>query len=101
MSSASTRFSSRSIATRVMYGTAIVALLAFGVAAAASYLRSSQSLLAGARTTMEGLANLEAQRISGELTGAFDTNAALAGALLAQRSGDGISRAAASAIFKR
>ena len=42
MSSASTRFSSRSIATRVMYGTAIVALLAFGVAAAASYLRSSQ-----------------------------------------------------------
>ncbi|KAF1724002.1 chemotaxis protein, partial [Pseudoxanthomonas japonensis] len=84
-----------------MYGTAIVALLAFGVAAAASYLRSSQSLLAGARTTMEGLANLEAQRISGELTGAFDTNAALAGALLAQRSGDGISRAAASAIFKR
>ncbi|NCT70301.1 MAG: HAMP domain-containing protein [Xanthomonadaceae bacterium] len=101
MSSASTRFSSRSIATRVMYGTAIVALLAFGVAAATSYLRSSQSLLAGARTTMEGLANLEAQRISGELTGAFDTNAALAGALLAQRSGDGISRAAASTIFKR
>lgn len=43
MSSASTRFSSRSIATRVMYGTAVVALLAFGVAAAASYLRSSQS----------------------------------------------------------
>ncbi|MBA3930942.1 MAG: chemotaxis protein, partial [Xanthomonas sp.] len=101
MSSTSTRFSSRSIATRVMVGTAVVALLAFGVAAAASYLRSSQSLLAGAQTTMEGLANLEAQRISGELTAAFDTNAALAHALLAQRSGDGISRAAASAIFKR
>ena len=101
MSSASSRFSSRSIATRVMYGTAVVALLAFGVAAAASYLRSSQSLLAGARTTMEGLANLEAQRIAGELTGAFDTNAALADALLAQRAGDGISRSTASAIFKR
>ena len=67
MSSASSRFSSRSIATRVMYGTAVVALLAFGVAAAASYLRSSQSLLAGARTTMEGLANLEAQRIAVEV----------------------------------
>jgi methyl-accepting chemotaxis protein len=101
MSSASTRFSSRSIATRVMVGTAVVALLAFGVAAAASYLRSSQSLLAGARTTMEGLANLEAQRISGELTGAFDTNEALASALLAQRAGDGLDRAEASAIFKR
>jgi methyl-accepting chemotaxis protein/methyl-accepting chemotaxis protein-1 (serine sensor receptor) len=101
MSSVSARFSSRSIATRVMYGTAIVALLAFGVAAAASYLRSSQSLLAGARTTMEGLAELEAQRIAGDLAGAFDTNEALASALLAQRAGDGLSRAAASAIFKR
>jgi Methyl-accepting chemotaxis protein len=84
-----------------MYGTAVVALLAFGVAAAASYLRSSQSLLAGARTTMEGLAGLEAQRIEGELTGAFDTNEALAGALLALRAGDGPSRTVASAIFKR
>ncbi len=101
MSSVSTRFSSRSIATRVMYGTALVALLAFGVAAAASYLRSSQSLLAGARTTMETLASAEAQRIAGELTGAFDTNAALANALLAQRGADGLSREAASAIFKR
>ncbi|WP_334180642.1 HAMP domain-containing protein, partial [Pseudoxanthomonas sp.] len=101
MSPASTHFSSRSIATRVMYGTAVVALLAFGVAAAASYLRSSQSLLAGARTTMEGLAGLEAQRIEGELTGAFDTNEALAGALLALRAGDGPSRTVASAIFKR
>jgi methyl-accepting chemotaxis protein len=101
MSSTPSRSSSRSIATRVMYGTALVALLAFGVAAAASYLRSSQSLLAGARTTMEGLANQEAQRISGELTRAFDGNDALAHALLAQRGDDGISRSAASAIFKR
>jgi len=101
MSSASARTTSRSIATRVMYGIALVALLGFGVAAAASYLRSSQSLLAGARTTMEGLADLEAQRISGELTAAFDVNATLASALLSQRGGDGISRAAASAIFRR
>ncbi len=101
MSSVSTRFSSRSIATRVMYGTAIVAVIAFGVAAAASYLRSSQSLLASAHTAMEGLASQEAQRISGELTRAFDTNEALGNALLTQRGGDGISRAAASAIFKR
>ena len=42
MSSALSHSSSRSIATRVMYGVALVALLAFGVAAAASYLRSSQ-----------------------------------------------------------
>ncbi|OHE89818.1 MAG: hypothetical protein A2213_07250, partial [Lysobacterales bacterium RIFOXYA1_FULL_68_6] len=84
-----------------MYGTAIVAVIAFGVAAAASYLRSSQSLLASAHTAMEGLASQEAQRISGELTRAFDTNEALGNALLTQRGGDGISRAAASAIFKR
>ena len=58
MSSALPRPSSRSIATRVMYGIALVALLAFGVAAAASYLRSSQALLTGARATMEGLASL-------------------------------------------
>ncbi|HEY1034306.1 MAG TPA: methyl-accepting chemotaxis protein, partial [Pseudoxanthomonas sp.] len=95
------RTSSRSIATRVMAGTAVIALLAFGVAATASYLRSSESLLAAARTSMDGLANLEAERISGELTGAFDTNEALANALLSQRAGDGIDRAAASAIFKR
>jgi len=95
------RTSSRSIATRVMAGTAVLALLAFGVAATASYLRSSESLLAAARTSMDGLANLEAERISGELTGAFDTNEALANALLAQRAGEGIDRAAASAVFKR
>ena len=59
MSSALSHSSSRSIATRVMYGVALVALLAFGVAAAASYLRSSQALLTGARATMEGLASLE------------------------------------------
>ena len=97
----SLRSSSRSIATRVMAGTAVLALLAFGVAATASYLRSSESLLAAARTSMDGLANLEAERIAGELTGAFDANDALAQALLAQRSGDGVSRASASAIFKR
>jgi hypothetical protein len=97
MSSALSHSSSRSIATRVMYGVALVALLAFGVAAAASYLRSSQALLTGARATMEGLASLEAQRISGELGRAFDGNEALAHALLAQRAGDGVSRAAASA----
>ncbi|MFT3668544.1 MAG: methyl-accepting chemotaxis protein [Pseudoxanthomonas sp.] len=97
----SLRSSSRSIATRVMAGTAILALLAFGVAATASYLRSSESLLAAARTSMDGLASLEAERISGELTSAFDANDALAHALLAQRAGDGISRASASAIFKR
>ena len=72
MSSALSHSSSRSIATRVMYGVALVALLAFGVAAAASYLRSSQALLTGARATMEGLASLEAQRISGELGRAPD-----------------------------
>ena len=81
MSSALSHSSSRSIATRVMYGVALVALLAFGVAAAASYLRSSQALLTGARATMEGLASLEAQRISGELGRAFDSNEALAHAL--------------------
>ncbi|WP_146081698.1 methyl-accepting chemotaxis protein, partial [Pseudoxanthomonas sp. KAs_5_3] len=95
------RLSSRSIATRVMAGTAVLALLAFGVAATASYLRSSESLLAAARTSMDGLANLEAERISGELTSAFDTNEALASALLAQRAGEGIDRTAASAVFKR
>ena len=96
MSSALSHSSSRSIATRVMYGVALVALLAFGVAAAASYLRSSQALLTGARATMEGLASLEAQRISGELVRAFDSNEALAHALLAQRASDGVSRAAAT-----
>ncbi len=101
MSSALSHSSSRSIATRVMYGVALVALLAFGVAAAASYLRSSQALLTGARATMEGLASLEAQRISGELGRAFDGNEALAHALLAQRAGDGVSRAAASAVIRR
>lgn len=101
MSSALSHSSSRSIATRVMYGVALVALLAFGVAAAASYLRSSQALLTGARATMEGLASLEAQRISGELGRAFDGNEALAHALLAQRAGDGVSRAAAGAVIRR
>ena len=101
MSSNLSHSSSRSIATRVMYGVALVALLAFGVAAAASYLRSSQALLTGARATMEGLASLEAQRISGELGRAFDGNEALAHALLAQRAGDGVSRAAAGAVIRR
>ena len=66
MSSALSHSSSRSIATRVMYGVALVALLAFGVAAAASYLRSSQALLTGARALVVGVVVAERRWMSSD-----------------------------------
>ncbi|GGD41655.1 methyl-accepting chemotaxis protein [Pseudoxanthomonas indica] len=90
---------SRSIATRLMAGTAVIAVLAFGATAGITYIRSSNALMESAHGSLENLAQLEAARISSDLTRAFDTNDALANALLTQRADGGLERKRASMLM--
>ena len=90
---------SKSIATRLMVGTAVIAVLAFGATAGITYIRSSNALLESAHGSLENLAQLEAERISSNLTRGFDTNDALANSLLTQRADGGLERKRASMLM--
>ncbi|UYB50528.1 methyl-accepting chemotaxis protein [Xanthomonas sp. AM6] len=79
---------STSVATRLMVGVASIAVLCFGVTAAIIYVRSSDALLASAKTGMTEAAHLEAQRISSDIGAAFVSSQAFATSLLAQRHHD-------------
>ncbi|MFS8429672.1 HAMP domain-containing protein [Xanthomonas campestris pv. plantaginis] len=81
-----------------MLGTAVVALLCFGLTAAISYWQSSRALIASAQTSMQSAARYQAEQIGSELGQAFTTGQSVASALLAQRANGGISRDAAAAI---
>ncbi len=87
-----------SLAYRLMLGTAVAALLCFGLTAAISYWQSSRALIASAQTTMQNAARYQAEQIGSELGQAFTTGQSVASALLAQRAHGGVSREAASAI---
>ncbi|MEB1527935.1 methyl-accepting chemotaxis protein [Xanthomonas campestris pv. campestris] len=79
---------STSVATRLMLGVAAIAVFCFGVTAAIIYVRSSDTLLASAKTGMTETAHLEAQRISSDVGAAFVSNQVFANSLLAQRHQD-------------
>ena len=89
-----------SLATRMMLGTAVLALLAFGLTAATSYWKSSRALLASSQETLESLAGQEAQRISSELAGAYDTAQVLAHTLRLQRQQGILDRESAAALIR-
>jgi len=89
-----------SIAARLMLGTVLIALAAFGATAAISYWKSSRALLATSQAELENLAELEAQRISAELAGSYDTARTLANTLLLQRRQGTLTRPAAAALFR-
>ncbi len=101
MSSRSHRHFSSSIAARLMLGLAVIAMLSFGVTALVSYLRSSDALLSSSRTSMENLANLEAQRIAAELGRGFESNDAIVSSLLGQREQQATNRHSANAMLHR
>ncbi|MBB3274591.1 MULTISPECIES: methyl-accepting chemotaxis protein [unclassified Pseudoxanthomonas] len=94
-------FASSSVATRLMSGTALIAALAFGVTALITYIRSSNALLDSAQTSMQNLAQAEAERISGDLERAFSTNETLRDSFLSQRAHAGLDRGTASAIIRQ
>jgi len=95
-----TGFLTRSIAMRLMLGTALVATFAFGLTAWTIYLRSSDALLAASRVSLENMAQLEAQRISAELGRGFESNANLSRSFLALRQQGGFSRQNAAAMLQ-
>ncbi|MFT4246761.1 MAG: cache domain-containing protein, partial [Pseudomonas sp.] len=90
-----------SAATRLMLGTALIALLCFGLTAAISYWRSADALLAASRGNMENLAKLESQRIASEMDQALSAGQAIASNFLAQRGAGGLDRGIASEIVHR
>ncbi len=94
------RSSSSSVANRLMLGVALIALAAFGLTAAISYWKSSRALLDTSKAQLENLASLEAQRVSTELTGAYDTAQTLANAIALQRSQGQLTRPAAAALLR-
>ena len=94
-------FASRSVATRLMFGTALIVVLAFGVTALVTYVRSSRSLMDSAQQSMQNLARFEAQQIAGDLERAFSTNETLRDSFLSQRAQGGLDRATASAVIRQ
>ena len=91
---------SSSVANRLMLGVALIALAAFGVTAAISYWKSSQALLAASQAELENLASLEAQRVSTELAGAYDTAQTLAHTIQLQRGQGQLTRPATAALLR-
>ncbi|MCM5550775.1 methyl-accepting chemotaxis protein, partial [Xanthomonas hortorum pv. pelargonii] len=87
-----------SLAYRLMLGTAVAALLCFGLTAAISYWQSSRALNASAQATMQNAAHFQAEQIGGELGQAFTTGKALATTLLVQRANGTINRETAAAV---
>ena len=90
---------SKSIAARLMTGTAVLALLAFGVTALVTYVRSSHALMESAQGSLENLAQREAERIASDLTRAFDTNDALVNNLLTERAAGAVDRKRTSELM--
>ncbi|KRG66111.1 chemotaxis protein [Stenotrophomonas humi] len=91
----------RSIAMRLMLGTALVATFAFGLTALFIYLLSSDALMSSSRATLENMANLEAQRISAELGRGFESDQILAGNFLSLRQDGALTRQSASRMIQQ
>ena len=85
-----------SIANRLMLGTALIAMLCFGVTAALSYREASQALLESSRRTMQSQAEAESRRVGADLAAAFATSQALADSLVVQHRAGGLSRVTAA-----
>ncbi|UWX03432.1 PDC sensor domain-containing protein [Pseudoxanthomonas sp. NC8] len=94
------RQSQTSIATRMMLGIALLALLCFGLTAAISYRKSSRALLATSQQTLQELVGREAQRTTAELSGVYDTASTLARTLLLQRQQGILTREGTSALIR-
>jgi len=90
-----------SIANRLMLGTALIAMLCFGVTAALSYREASQALLESSRRTMESQAEAESRRVGADLAAAFSTSQALADSLVVQHRASGLSRATAAQVLQQ
>ena len=90
-----------SIANRLMLGTALIAMLCFGVTAALSYREASQALLESSRRTMESQAEAESRRVGADLAAAFSTSQALADSLVVQHRAGGLSRATAAQVLQQ
>ena len=87
-----------SLAYRLMLGTAVVALLCFGLTAAISYWQSSSALTASAQATMQNAARYQAEQIGSELGQALTTGKSVATTLLVQRANNSIDRDTAAAV---
>ncbi|WP_447786756.1 methyl-accepting chemotaxis protein [Stenotrophomonas bentonitica] len=90
-----------SIANRLMLGTALIAMLCFGVTAALSYREASQALLESSRRTMESQAEAESRRVGADLAAAFSTSQALADSLVVQHRAATLSRATAAQVLQQ
>ncbi|WMJ70602.1 methyl-accepting chemotaxis protein [Stenotrophomonas sp. 24(2023)] len=91
-----------SIANKLMLGTALVALLCFGITALLIYRQASSALVAASRQTMASEAAAEARQVAADLGTAFASNDAMVEAVLAQRArGDAPDRASLAAILGR
>ncbi|WP_295949183.1 methyl-accepting chemotaxis protein [uncultured Xanthomonas sp.] len=88
-----------SVAKRLMLGTGLLALACFGLTAMIIYWRSSEALLSTSRSSIENLAQVEAQRVSREIGVAFDASDALADSFRVQHAA-GLSRATATAVLR-
>jgi methyl-accepting chemotaxis protein len=99
--STSRRSFTRSIAMRLMLGTALVATFAFGLTAMIIYLRSSDALMSVSRANLENMANLEAQRISAEMGLGFESNDTLASSFLSLRQSGALTRQNASSVLQQ
>ncbi|WP_167394560.1 methyl-accepting chemotaxis protein [Xanthomonas codiaei] len=96
-SSTHSRLSGR-LAYRLMVGTAVIALLCFGLTAAITYWQSSRALSTSAQATMQNAARYQAEQIGSELGQALTTGQSLATTMLVQRASGGLSRDTAAAI---
>ncbi|MDQ1061341.1 methyl-accepting chemotaxis protein [Stenotrophomonas sp. SORGH_AS_0282] len=90
-----------SIANRLMIGTALIAMLCFGVTAALSYREASEALLESSRRTMESQAEAESRRVGADLAAAFSTSQALADSLVVQHRAATLSRATAAQVLQQ
>ncbi|OAX56603.1 methyl-accepting chemotaxis protein [Xanthomonas graminis] len=89
-----------SVASRLMIGTGILALLCFGMTAAISYWRSSQALLGTSQGMLREVARHQASEISSDIGAAFNTGATLANTFRIQRSTAGTSRDSAALVLR-
>ncbi|WP_068830323.1 methyl-accepting chemotaxis protein, partial [Xanthomonas cerealis] len=88
-----------SVASRLMIGTGILALLCFGMTAAISYWRSSQALLGTSQGMLREVARHQASEISSDIGSAFNTGATLANTFRIQRGIAGASRDSAALVL--
>ncbi len=90
-----------SIANRLMLGTALIAMLCFGITAAISYREASQALVESSRRTMQSQAEAEARRVGADLSAAFAASRALADSLVVQRAAGTLSRATVAQVLQQ